>query len=155
MSAAPTQGIPRQLSHVALRVRQLDRAVEFYTQVVGLTLYRRGEEAAFLGIRPDASHELALFKLPEGAADPDPERVGMYHMAWEMTSFEELEQFHKRLLASGATITGYSDRQCNVMFLDPDGNELEAFWELPRDVAQRAREPGGTPLPRLNRYGKE
>src|SRR5436305_14552230 len=94
VTATPTQGIPRQLSHVALRVRSLDRAVEFYTQVVGLTLRNRRDSAAFLGIREDASHELALFALPESAADPDPEQVGMYHMAWEMPSFEDLEQFH-------------------------------------------------------------
>jgi catechol-2,3-dioxygenase len=134
-----------------LRVRNLDRAVDFYTHVVGMTLYRRGEGAAFLGLREDVSHELALFALPETAADPDPERVGMYHMAWEMTAFEELEQFHARLLASSTRIAGYSDRQCNVMFLDPDGNELEAFWEVPHDLWEASRQPGGTPLPRLSR----
>jgi catechol 2,3-dioxygenase len=138
------QGIPTQLGHVALRVRDLDRAVQFYSDVVGLRLRHRGNGAAFLGNREDASHELALFSLPETAAGPNPEQVGMYHMAWEMPSFEELERFHERLLASGARIAGYSDRQCNVMFLDPDGNELEAFWELP-DGAKPDR------LPRLRR----
>lgn len=151
MTATPVQGIPRGLSHVALRVRNLARAVEFYTQVVGLALRNRRDSAAFLGIRADTSHELALFALGDGAADPDPERVGMYHAAWEMASFEELEQFHKRLLASGTRIAGYSDRACNVMFLDPDGNELEAFWELPPELRDAARRPGGTPLPRLQR----
>jgi hypothetical protein len=68
-----------------------------------------------------------------------------------MASFEELEKFHSRLLASGARIAGYSDRQANVMFFDPDGNDLEAFWEPPREVLERAREPGGPPLPRLPR----
>ena len=151
MTAAPTQGIPKQLSHVALRVRDLDREVAFYSQVVGMTLRNRRADSAFLGIRPDASHELALFSLPADAADPDPERVGMYHMAWEMDSFEDLERFHQRLIDQEARIVGYSDRACNVMFLDPDGNELEAFWELPREIAEEARRPGGTPLPRLAR----
>ena len=151
MTAATSQGIPRQLSHVALRVRNLDRAVEFYTQVVGLNLYNRRESAAFLGIREDASHELALFSLPDDAAEPDPERVGMYHMAWEMASFAELEQLHERLLAKGARIAGYSDRQCNVMFLDPDGNELEAFWEAPHEASSEAGEAADKALPRLRR----
>jgi catechol 2,3-dioxygenase len=145
MTAATQRGVPTQLGHIALRVRDVDRAVDFYTNVVGLTLKHRGEQAAFLGIREDASHELALFALGESADGPDPARVGMYHMAWEMRSFEELQQFHDRLVASGATIAGYSDRQANVMFLDPDGNELEAFWERP------AGETSAEPPPRLRR----
>ncbi len=146
MTANARTGIPNQLSHVALRVRDLDRAVEFYAGVVGLALRHRSTNAAFLGIREDVSHELALFALPEDAPGPDQARVGMYHMAWEMDSFEALEQFHERLLASGAEITGYSDRQCNVMFLDPDGNELEAFWE-----SAQGSHDASEPLPRLRR----
>jgi catechol-2,3-dioxygenase len=145
MTSTAEHGIPTQLGHVALRVRDLDRAVQFYTEVLGLTLRRQGRGAAFLGNREDASHELALFPLAEDAADPDPTRVGMYHMAWEMASFEELERLHQRLLAHGARIAGYSDNQCNVMFLDPDGNELEAIWESSPDHSARDDQP----LPRL------
>lgn len=69
-------------------------------------------------------------------------------MAWEMASFEDLAALNQRLKDTGANIVGYSDRQCNVMFLDPDGNELEAIWEPPADELARLREsPGG--LPRL------
>ena len=132
-------GIPTQLGHVALRVRDIERSVAFYRDVVGLTLHRKGETAAFLGIRKDASHEIALFQLPPDARGPDPDQVGMYHMAWEMASFEELERFHARLLANGVRITGYSERQMNVMFLDPDGNELEAVWEPAEPVSELPR----------------
>jgi catechol-2,3-dioxygenase len=141
-------GIPTQLGHIALRVRDLDRAVAFYRDVVGLTLKSRNERAAFLGIRADASHEVALFPLPEDAPGPEANRVGMYHMAWEMPSFAELERFHERLVTHHATITGYSDRQMNVMFLDPDGNELEALWE-PTPDEQAALKARGEGLPRL------
>jgi len=142
------KGIPTQLGHVALRVRDLDRAVTFYRDVMGLTLRSKHDQVAFLGVRPDASHEIALFALPADAPGPEQGRVGMYHMAWEMASFEDLEQFHARLLANRATITGYSPRQMNVMFQDPDGNEIEAIWEpSEQEQARLAASPQG--LPRL------
>ena len=138
------------LGHLALRVRDVDRTVTFYRDVLGLGLKMRpGPQMAFLGNRPDASHELALFQLPADAAGPDPARVGLYHMAWEMASFAELEALHERLKAKGAKIVGYSDRQCNVMFHDPDGNELEAIWEPTAEEVAGAEEPGATPLPML------
>ncbi len=143
-------GVPTQLGHLALRVRDVDRAVEFYRDVLGLQLKARAGKMAFLGIRPDASHEIALFPLPEDAPGPDPERVGLYHLAWEMASFEQLAALHGRLKERGARIVGYSDRQCNVMFLDPDGNELEAIWE-PGEAELAAIRARGEELPRLAR----
>jgi catechol-2,3-dioxygenase len=150
MTSAPAQGVPTQLGHIALRVRDVDRAIQFYSDVLGLDVKNSNPRAAFLGIRADASHELALFPLGDEAAGPDPQRVGMYHMAWEMASFADLEQLQQRLLAHNAQIVGYSDRQWNIMFLDPDGNELEAIWEPSPEELTRAQEPGGTPLPRLS-----
>jgi catechol 2,3-dioxygenase len=140
------KGIPTQLGHVALRVRDLDRAVMFYRDVIGLKLRSQHEKVAFLGIREDASHEIALFALPADAPGPEQDRAGMYHMAWEMASFDDLEQFHARLLAHKATITGYSPRQMNVMFQDPDGNEIEAIWEPSEQEMETLKESG---LPRL------
>src|SRR6266540_2107869 len=57
-------GTPVQLGHVALRVRDVDKAVEFYTEVLGLTLRHRMRCIAFLAIRADTSHEPALMPLP-------------------------------------------------------------------------------------------
>lgn len=143
---APAAGVPTQLGHIALRVRDVDRAVEFYSEVLGLKVKSRVGPMAFLGIRPDASHEIALFPLPADAPGPEPGRVGMYHMAWEMASFEELAALNERLKVRGANIVGYSDRQCNVMFTDPDGNELEAIWEPPAEEWERVKNsPGGVP----------
>ncbi len=145
----PTTGI--QLGHIALRVRDVDRAVAFYSEVLGLDVKRKGR-ASFLGNRTDATHELALMPLPADAPDPDPQRVGMYHMAWEMASFEELERLHQRLIASGSKIAGYSEsnNSANVMFFDPEGNELEALWEPSEETLAALRE-AGKPVPQLAR----
>lgn len=143
-----TPGAPKRLGHIALRVRDVPRAAKFYSEILGLDLRMEGRGVAFLGIREDSSHELALFPLPADAPGPEAGRVGMYHMAWEMPSFAELATLHQRLLSSGVPIAGYSDGQCNVMFLDPDGNELEAIWE-PSAAELAALE--GDELPRLPR----
>lgn len=146
---ANTPGSPTMLGHLALRVRDVDRAVSFYRDVLGLGLKSRPRpEMAFLGNRPDASHELALFQLPADAEGPDAARAGLYHMAWEMASVEELETLHARLVEHKAEIVGYSDQQCNVMFLDPDGNELEAIYEPSAEEEARLK-AAGEPMPTL------
>jgi len=147
-----TVGTPRWLGHVALRVRDVDRAAAFYTEVVGLTLRKQMYGITFLGIREDASHEIALMPLPADAADPDPSRVGMYHFAWEMDTFEDLETLHARLLERNVRIGGYSPdpNSANVMFFDPEGNEMEAIWEPTQAEIDRIK-ASGQPMPRLTR----
>jgi catechol-2,3-dioxygenase len=145
-----TAGVPTMLGHIALRVRDVPRAVAFYRDALGLTVRTEGK-VAFLGSRPDASHEIALFPVGAEAEGPDPKRVGMYHMAWEMASFEDLQKLHTRLVEQNVKIVGYSDGQCNVMFHDPDGNELEAIWEPSEEERARFAEPGAAPMPKLER----
>jgi catechol-2,3-dioxygenase len=141
---------PKSLAHVALRVRDINRSVDFYENVVGIPVRYRSERAAFLGIREDTSHELALFPLGSEAEGPDPKQVGMYHIAWETDSFASLEQLHQRLLDNNTRIAGYSESQTssNVMFLDPDGNELEFIWEPSQEELAKVKETG-VALPKL------
>jgi catechol 2,3-dioxygenase len=150
MTVQDETGVPTQLGHVALRVHDVDRSVEWYTDVLGLKLRHRMGKVAFLGIREDASHEVALFPLPAEAEGPDKTRVGLYHFAWEMPSFEALEKLHDRLVERGVRIGGYSPatNSTNVMFFDPDGNEMEAIWE-PSQVTLDEAERTGVPIPRL------
>ena len=145
-------GTPRCLGHVALRVRDVDKAADFYVDVLGLTLRRKMFGINFLGIREDTSHELALMPLPADAAPPDPTRVGMYHFAWEMDTFEDLEKLHDRLQAKNVRIGGYSPdpNSANVMFFDPDGNEMEAIWEPTQEQIDRLK-ASGKEIPKLAR----
>ena len=69
MTTETIAGVPTQLGHVALRVHDVDRSIEWYTEILGLKLKNRMRGVAFLGIREDASHEVALFPLPAEPAN--------------------------------------------------------------------------------------
>lgn len=140
-----TRPIPARLTHLALRVRDLNRAVAFYTEVLGLTLKNRaGERAAFLTARGETSHDLALFALGDDAPGPEDRRVGMYHMAWAMASFDDLQALYDHIVTTDTVIAGFSDSETmvSVSFFDPDGNEIEALYELPLEQWPAQRTPG-------------
>ena len=126
---------PKQLGHVVLRVRDVERSKAFYTDVLGLEVtFEAPGTMAFMSAG-EASHELAIMALGPNAPGPDSSRVDLYHFAWEMESFEDLNRLNRELEEKGVSIVGVGDHgvSIGVYFLDPDGNEMEAFYELPRD----------------------
>jgi len=124
------------LAHLVIRVRDVDRSVSFYTDVLGLEVQEQFPGMAFLSAPGStASHELGLMAIGTGAPAPDPLRVGLYHFAWQMDTIKQLEEFHLHLVDRRANIVGYGDHGASfgIYFTDPDGNEIEVFYELPRD----------------------
>ena len=127
---------PVRLNHAVLFVADLDRAVRFYTEVFGMELITREPElnGAFLRLpRSGNHHDLGLFGI--AGAIPQPRRsVGLYHLAWQLDTVDELVEFRRTLLDAGA-YTGESSHGAtkSVYGVDPDGNEFEVMWMLPRD----------------------
>ena len=127
---------PQRLAHLVLRVRDLERTERFYTEVLGLHVTGRiPGRMVFFAADDESSHELGAQALGPDAPGPEQDRVGLYHFAWQMGSVEELEGFHRHLKANDARIVGIGDHGTSfgIYFLDPDGNEIEVFYELPRE----------------------
>ncbi|HEU4424432.1 MAG TPA: VOC family protein [Pilimelia sp.] len=140
-----------RLNHAVLFVRELDRSVEFYRDVLGFRVVPMTPEgfqgAAFLQA-PDSTndHDLGLFEVgpaarPSGAGRSS---VGLYHLAWEVDTLAELERISGRLAEVGALV-GTSDHGTTKSLYgrDPDGLEFEVVWLIPADLlddeALRAR----------------
>lgn len=126
-----------RLNHMVLYVRNLDRAVAFYRDVLGFRIIdERPGRAAFLRANgSDNHHDLGLFAIGEDAPGPTKgERVGLYHGAWEVATIEDLGRAREALLAAGALV-GENDHGASLSLYatDPDGNELEVFWAVPRE----------------------
>lgn len=126
---------PKQLGHLVIRVRDLDKAEDFYTRILGLKIMQKYPgNALFMSANDEMSHELAIFKADDDALGPDEKRVGLVHMAFQMESMEDLKMMHKRLKENNIEIDHYGDHglSLGVYFLDPEGNEIETYYELPK-----------------------
>lgn len=131
-------GISR-MNHAVLYVRDARRQQRFYTEVLGFSTVIEEPDGGFVFMRgPDSQnhHDIAFFTIGSGAAASDAGRrtVGMYHIAWEVGSLDELAEARERLSAAGALI-GASDHGANKSLYarDPDGLEFEVMWLVPPD----------------------
>jgi catechol-2,3-dioxygenase len=128
---------PVRLNHAVLFVTDLDRSVRFYTEVFAMTVVTREPRAnaAFLRLtRSGNHHDLGLFGVGPHAAPKRRGGIGLYHLAWQLDTIDELAQARQTLLDAGA-YTGESSHGAtkSVYGADPDGNEFELMWMLPRD----------------------
>jgi catechol-2,3-dioxygenase len=120
-----------------LFVADLDRAERFYTQVFGMDVAAREPRAnaAFLRLpRSDNHHDLGLFGVGSTAPPKRSRGIGLYHLAWQLDTIEELAEARQTLIDAGA-YTGESSPGAtkSVYGADPDGNEFEVMWMLPRE----------------------
>ena len=125
-----------RLNHAVLYVRDLDRAVEFYTSVFGFQIVSRLRNfAAFLrAAGGENHHDLGLFAVGPAAPRPPRGSTGLYHLAWEVPRIEDLALAAEVLKESGA-LGGASDHGVSKSLYgqDPDGNEFEIMWRVPRE----------------------
>jgi catechol-2,3-dioxygenase len=125
----------RRLNHAVLYVRDVERSVTFYTEALGFEVaHLLPGRAAFLRARDTLNdHDLGLFALGADAPGPQPGRVGLYHLAWEVGTLGELSDLAGTLRATGSLV-GASDHLVSKSLYakDPDGNEFEVMWRVPR-----------------------
>ena len=99
------------LNHAVLYVRDATRAAEFYGRVFGFEVVGSefGGQAVFMRSPiGDNHHDLGLFSVGPDAPRPQRGSVGLYHLAWEVSK--------------------------SLYGQDPDGNEFEIMWRVPREA---------------------
>lgn len=130
-----------RLNHAVLYVRDVNRSVAFYRDVLGFRRLDMTPDgfsgAAFLqAAGSDNDHDLGLFEVGEhaGSSQAGRQTVGLYHLAWEVDTLAELATIQSKLLAAGALV-GTSDHSTTKSLYgkDPDGIEFEVVWLVPAD----------------------
>lgn len=128
----------RRLNHAVLFVSDPDRSITFWITALDMSVVAResGANAAFLKLnRGENHHDLGLFGLGERATKPNGRNVGLYHLAWQVDTIDELSGARRTLDQLGA-LTGQSSHGAtkSVYGIDPDGNEFEIMWLLPYEA---------------------
>jgi catechol-2,3-dioxygenase len=129
---------PVRLNHAVLFVADLARAETFYREVFGMVVAAREPRAnaAFLRLpRSGNHHDLGLFGVGPDAAPKHPGGIGLYHLAWQVDTIDELAEA-RHVLANAGALGGESSHGAtkSVYGADPDGNEFEIMWMLPREA---------------------
>jgi catechol 2,3-dioxygenase-like lactoylglutathione lyase family enzyme len=132
------------LSHVVLYVKDLDKMVAFYRDVLGLVKYRENPgRMVFFTSDPNAEdHELALTKGREGDAKL------IAHIAWKVDTPDDVKAYYEKFKALGVPIDhcvshAYQEMGNTVScyFLDPEGNRVEVYALVTERDAQRINRP--------------
>ncbi len=133
-----------RIGHVHLKVADLDRALGFYTGVLGFALTQRyGRQAAFVSAG-GYHHHIGLNTWESaGGSPPSPGTTGLYHLAILYPTRAALADALRRLIEAGIPLDGASDHGVSeALYLrDPDGNGVELYRD--RDPADWPRTPDG------------
>ncbi|MGB7268103.1 MAG: VOC family protein [Albidovulum sp.] len=130
------------IGHVHLKVADLDRAIAFYRDILGLRVMQRyGQEAAFLSAGGYHHHIGLNTWESRGGAAPAAGTTGLYHTAFVYPSRRDLARALKSVIEAGWPLDGASDHGVSeaIYLRDPDGNGVEiyrdrAVEDWPRDA---------------------
>ena len=137
-----------RLNHAVLYVRDAQASADFYGRVFGFEVVSSDFDGRAVFMRAgggDNHHDLGLFSVGPEAPRAPRGSTGLYHLAWEVPTIEDLATAARELSAAGA-LGGASDHGVSKSLYgsDPDGNEFEIMWRVPARVLGRVRDSSGT-----------
>jgi len=120
------------LTHLAIAVRDVDRSSRFYQQVFGaVEVYR---DTAFAQLQtPGARDVLVLEQAPLRAGLPG----GVAHFGFRLTDPADIDAARDAVVSAGGTVREQGEFVPGEPYLfavDPDGYELEIWYEMPTPV---------------------
>jgi catechol 2,3-dioxygenase-like lactoylglutathione lyase family enzyme len=123
------------LTHVALAVRDPKRSLAFYQTVLGVVaVYDQGD---FIQAQTPGSRDVLVFeKNARQAGKPG----GVAHFGFRLRHAQDIDRALAAIAAAGGTIKEHGEFVAGepyVFFLDPDGYEVEIWYELPTPVDPR------------------
>jgi catechol-2,3-dioxygenase len=127
-----------RMNHAVLYVRDVARTVEFYRDLLDfrVKLEIPGQAAFLQAPASQNDHDLGVFQIGSQAGPSGAGRstVGLYHLAWEVDTLDELDRLATKLRDAGALVGASDHGTTKALYAhDPDGLEFEVCWLVPAD----------------------
>jgi catechol 2,3-dioxygenase len=144
---------PRKVGHVVLKVRDLKRAEQFYTEVLGFEVVTRlNRPRGVFFTLGEQHHDIAVLEVSPEADAVKENQIGLHHVALQVGSFAELQECYRTLKEHNVTITRTVDHLItkSIYFLDPDGNGFELYCDEGENGLERLRRGDAAAFAPLN-----
>ncbi len=140
-----------RMNHAVLYVRDLPQTVAFYRDLLDFRVkFEVPGQAAFLQAPASSNdHDLGLFQIGAnaGASQAGRSTVGLYHIAWEVDTLDELDRIATKLRQAGSLVGASDHGTTKALYAqDPDGLEFEVCWLVPADRLPETVDPITRPL---------
>ncbi len=127
-----------RMNHAVLYVRDVARTVEFYRDLLDFRVKTEipGQAAFLQAPASQNDHDLGVFQIGSQAGPSGAGRstVGLYHLAWEVDTLDELDRLATKLRDAGALVGASDHGTTKALYAhDPDGLEFEVCWLVPAD----------------------
>jgi catechol 2,3-dioxygenase len=125
--------VPDRIGHVVIKVRDLERSRNFYTDVIGLKLMMEAPKIkmAFFASNGRDHHELGCIEVGADAPGPQKGEVGLVHIAFRLRDEDHLRAAYRELKEKDVPILSTVDHGItkSIYFRDPDGHQLEIYCD--------------------------
>ena len=127
-----------RMNHAVLYVRNVARTTAFYCDILDFSVrFEIPGQAAFLQApASNNDHDLGIFQIGADAEASQAGRgmVGLYHIAWEVDTLDELDRLAQKLREVGSLVGASDHGATKALYAhDPDGLEFEVCWLVPAD----------------------
>ncbi len=124
-----------KIQSVNLTVKNLDEALDFYSNQIGFNVIDRTEKKSFLSANGKEPYIIGLFENPD-AKYPAKNSTGLFHIAVKFPNRKELAKIFLKLFENKVKFQGFSDHIVSeaVYLSDPDGNGVELYTDKPKET---------------------